>query len=77
MIKDLPSEIALWEMHSCAKMVPFCFVFKVSGGSLPGSSLKLFQCFLYPVFLLFGLNILLSDEGQEGVFLVLCGKLMN
>lgn len=40
-IKDLLPEMALWEMHSGAKMVPFCCVFKVSGGSLPGCSLKL------------------------------------
>lgn len=40
-IKDLLPEMALWEMHSGAKMVPFCCVFKVSGGSLPDCSLKL------------------------------------
>lgn len=40
-IKDLLPEMALWEMHSGAKMVPFCCVFKVSGGSLPDYSLKL------------------------------------
>lgn len=40
-IKDLLPEMALWEMHSGAEMVAFCCVFKVSGGSLPGCSLKL------------------------------------
>lgn len=41
MMKDLLPEMAVWEMHIGAKMVPFCCVFKVSGGSLPGCSLKL------------------------------------